>query len=175
VEEVFAYRAHVDRAMERLLTGEHGALGAELRFTIELGLNHEEQHQELILTDVKHVLGLNPLEPPYRERSLAPAHAEPQRERWASFDGGLIEIGVEIGSDSRGFAFDNERPRHRRFLEPFELARRPVTCGECVEFVRDGGTGAPSAGSRTAGTRARDSPGRSLHWRRAVPPGASSR
>src|SRR5262245_766322 len=135
VEEVLAYRAHVDRWMAELLAGEHGPLADEQRFTVELGLNHEEQHQELILTDVKHLLGLNPLEPAYRERSLAPARAEPARERWASLDGGL----VEIGNEGRGFAFDNERPRHRRFLEPFELARRPVTCGEYLEFVRAGG------------------------------------
>ena len=135
VEEVFAYRAHVDRQMEALLAGEHGLLGRELQFTIELGLNHEEQHQELILTDVKHVFALNPLEPAYRERSFPATHGPPPRERWTSFDGGLVEIGCA----GRGFAFDNERPRHRRFLAPFELARRPVTCGEYLEFVQAGG------------------------------------
>ena len=135
VEEVLAYRAHVDRAMAGLLAGEHGAPGAELRSTIELGLNHEEQHQELILTDIKHVLALNPLEPSYRERVLPAAPALASRERWASFDGGLIEI----GTDAPAFAFDNERPRHRRFVAPFELARAPVTCGEYLEFVRAGG------------------------------------
>jgi len=135
VEEVFAYRAHVDRRMAGLLAGEHGPLASELQFTIELGLNHEEQHQELILTDVKHMLALNPLEPAYRERSFAAVHGEPTRERWTGFDGGL----VELGSEARGFAFDNERPRHRRFLAPFELARRPVTCGEYLEFVEAGG------------------------------------
>jgi ergothioneine biosynthesis protein EgtB len=135
VEEVLAYRAHVDRWMEALLAGEHGPLASELRFTIELGLNHEEQHQELILTDVKHALALNPLEPAYRERSFAATRAGRPAARWTSFDGGL----VEIGSDGRGFAFDNERPRHRRFLGPFELARAPVTCGEYLEFVQAGG------------------------------------
>jgi len=136
VEEAFAYRAHVDRWMAELLAGEHGALAGELPFVIELGLNHEEQHQELLLTDIKHVLALNPLEPPYRERArTARTSATPGGERWATFDGGL----VELGADGAGFAFDNERPRHRRFAQPFELARAPVTCGEYLEFVEAGG------------------------------------
>ena len=136
VEEAFAYRAHVDRWMAELLAGEHGALAGELPFVIELGLNHEEQHQELLLTDIKHVLALNPLEPPYRERArTARTSATPGGERWATFDGGL----VELGADGAGFAFDNERPRHRRFVQPFELARAPVTCGEYLEFVEAGG------------------------------------
>ncbi len=134
VEEVFAYRAHVDRWMGELL--EDGALAGELPFVVELGLNHEEQHQELLLTDLKHLLAQNPLEPAYRERASAPGTAPARRgERWASFDGGLLEI----GAGASGFAFDNERPRHRRFLAPFELARAPVTCGEYLEFVEAGG------------------------------------
>lgn len=136
VAEVFGYRAHVDQGMETLLAGEGAALAGELPFVVELGLNHEEQHQELLLTDLKHLLAQNPLEPAYRERASAPRSAPaPRGERWASFDGGLVEIGA--GPD--GFAFDNERPRHRRFLAPFELARAPVTCGEYLEFVEAGG------------------------------------
>jgi ergothioneine biosynthesis protein EgtB len=136
VAEARAYRAHVDRHMELLLAGEHGALDGQLLFLVELGLNHEEQHQELILTDVKHVLARNPLEPAYRARSQAPsAPASPRPSGWASFDGGL----VEIGAVDEGFAFDNERPRHRRWLDPFELARTPVTAGEYLAFMSDGG------------------------------------
>lgn len=141
VEEVFAYRAHVDRWMGELLAGEHGAFGGELAFAIELGLNHEEQHQELLLTDVKHLLALNPLEPSYRECGPAPrAPTTLPSERWASFEGGLIEVGAaDLVAGAGSFAFDNERPRHRRFVPPFELARAPVTCGEYLEFVEAGG------------------------------------
>jgi len=135
VDEVRAYRRHVDAHMRELLSGEHGALAAELLFVIELGLNHEEQHQELLLTDVKHVLALNPLEPAYRTPVVAERSSSRPDEGWVAFDGGL----VDVGTDEPSFAFDNERPRHRRWLEPFELARRPVTCGEYLEFMADGG------------------------------------
>lgn len=136
VAEVFAYRAHVDGWMGVLLAGEHGELDEELCFVVELGLNHEEQHQELLLTDIKHVLGHNPLEPVYRE--LAPSTERepvPAAAPWSAFDGGL----VGSGTDAAAFAFDNERPRHRTWLEPFELARAPVTCGEYLEFIAAGG------------------------------------
>ncbi len=131
LDEVAAYRRHVDDAMARLL--ESGGGDAAL---VELGLHHEQQHQELILTDIKHGLAANPLHPPYRAapapaRALPPA-AEPQFRR---FEGGLIWIGHE----GPGFAFDNEGPRHRCFLRAFAIADRPVTCGEYLRFMRDGG------------------------------------
>jgi ergothioneine biosynthesis protein EgtB len=131
LEEVAAYRRHVDDAMTRLLE----AGGGEPAL-VELGLHHEQQHQELILTDIKHALAANPLSPPYRaapavERSLSPP-GEPQFRR---HDGGLVWIGHE----GPGFAFDNEGPRHRCFLRPFAIADRPVTCGEYLRFMRDGG------------------------------------
>lgn len=136
VAEVLAYRAHVDRWMGELLAGEHGPLADALAFTVELGLNHEEQHQELLLTDVKHVLARNPLEPAYRVLAAPPsAPVAPTDARWAAFDGGLLEC----GAGATGFAFDNERPRHRRFVAPFELARAPVSCGEWLEFIEAGG------------------------------------
>ncbi len=131
VADVRAYRRHVDRAMQELLAGEPDE---ELAFLVELGVNHEEQHQELILTDIKHVLGLNPLEPAYREQERGPASV-PAEGGWQAYEGGL----VEIGHDGPGFCFDNERARHRRWLEPYLLARRPVTCGEYLEFIEDGG------------------------------------
>jgi ergothioneine biosynthesis protein EgtB len=136
VSEVAAYRAHVDVWMAELLSGEHGRLSPALAGTLELGLNHEEQHQELLLTDAKHLLGSNPLLPAY----LAPTRValEPHPELaggFSAFDGGLVELGHAGG----GFAFDNEGPRHRRFVPPFELAREPVTCGEYLAFLADGG------------------------------------
>jgi ergothioneine biosynthesis protein EgtB len=165
VEEVFRYRAHVDRWMGGLLAGEHGSVAAPLAFVIELGLNHEEQHQELLLTDVKHVLGSNPLAPAYRTTPRGtPARPGPVRAGWASFDGGPIEIGAE----EAGFAFDNERPRHRRWLAPFELARAPVTCGEFLEFMESGGYGRSELwladGWDARGRLGWEAP---LYWRRA--------
>jgi len=125
--EVLEYRAHVDRAVARLLEREAPP-------ALELGLNHEQQHQELMLTDLKHLLALNPLRPCYRERaSTATVPAAPLR--FLRFEGGLHAI----GHDGTGFAFDNEGPRHQVFTQPFELAARPVTNGEFLEFVEAGG------------------------------------
>jgi ergothioneine biosynthesis protein EgtB len=112
----------------------HEPVGA----TVELGLQHEQQHQELILTDIKHALGMNPLRPSYREASLAgdrpPAAAVPALG-FRAFPEGMASIGHE----GEGFAFDNEGPRHRRFLRGFELAERPITCGEYLAFMADSG------------------------------------
>jgi ergothioneine biosynthesis protein EgtB len=133
VEEVFRYRHHVDEHVRRLLRGRH-PVTAELHSLLTLGLHHEQQHQELLLTDLLHAFGSNPLRPAYRERAPErPAPAVPQR--WADFPGGLRWIGHE-GDD---FAYDNERPRHRVFVEPFLLASRLVTCGEYRAFLEDGG------------------------------------
>jgi ergothioneine biosynthesis protein EgtB len=127
VSEVMAYRRHVDDAMER-----HWPLvPSEL---VELGIHHEEQHQELILTDVKLVLALNPLEPVY-QRAPERASTAPAPLAFTRFEGGV----VSVGDAGPGFAFDNERPRHRVFLQPFALARRLVTCGEFRQFMDDGG------------------------------------
>ena len=131
VDEVRRYRAHVDAEMTHRLDG--GELDAMLG-VIELGLAHEEQHQELVLTDIKHVLAENPLHPPYVARAHAPLDA-PDALDWIAFDGGLREIGFE----GRGFAFDNESPRHSVYLAPFEIASRPVTNGEYIAFIEDGG------------------------------------
>jgi ergothioneine biosynthesis protein EgtB len=134
VAEVRAYRAHVDRAMEAFLAGGPGAEVEEKAPAVEVGLHHEEQHQELILTDVKTVLCGNPLSPVYRPRLPGEAGETPPL-RFVEFPGGA----VEVGHDGVGFAFDNERPRHRVWLEPFALADRPVTAGEYLEFIGDGG------------------------------------
>ena len=133
--EVKAYRAQVDRRMIALLAASHdGAIDA----LVELGLQHEQQHQELILTDIKHVLSCNPLAPVYRAAwPLAPVAPLPLD--WVAHAGGL----VEIGHDGRGFAFDNEGPRHTQHLRPYALGNRLVTHGEWAEFIADGGYAEP--------------------------------
>jgi ergothioneine biosynthesis protein EgtB len=130
--EVQAYRAIVDARMLRLLAAAPD--DAELAALVELGLQHEQQHQELILTDVKHLLSRNPLYPAYVDSPL-PASGPVEPLSWIDFDGGLAEIGHAGG----GFAFDNESPRHRQYLQPFALASRLVTNGEYLEFVEAGG------------------------------------
>jgi ergothioneine biosynthesis protein EgtB len=138
VAEVFAYRAHVDEQMQMLL--EQGQADAEIGSLVTLGLNHEQQHQELMLTDLKHLFSCNPLLPPYRPAAAqAPAvrAVDPRgtSARFISFEGGVREI----GTDAADFCFDNETPRHRTLVEPYALADRLVTNGEYLEFIRDGG------------------------------------
>ena len=128
--EVMDYRTHVDAAMERLLTA--GLASAEL---VELGLAHEEQHQELILMDILHLFAQSPLKPAYLQEAAHGLTVYPGPMDRVRFDGGL----VEIGHDGRDFAFDNEGPRHQVFLTPYELADRLVTNGEWLAFMVDGG------------------------------------
>ena len=134
VSEVIAYRAHVDGAMGRLFETLSEDAWAEPAELIELGLNHEQQHQELLLMDIKHVLSRNPLRPAYRPRNAREAAAAPEMG-WVEQEGGL----GWLGDEGTGFAFDNERPRHRVVLEDFRLADRAVTNGEYRAFVEDGG------------------------------------
>jgi ergothioneine biosynthesis protein EgtB len=140
VAEILRYRAYVDEATSEFLERFDEAADAGLADLVELGLQHEQQHQELILTDLKHVFSVNPLRPVYRRRAGAPA-ADPRPAAWVPFAPGLVEIGWPFtGATSRErFAFDNEGPRHRYFVEPFELADRLVTCAEFQEFIDDGG------------------------------------
>src|SRR5690349_18826122 len=139
LDEVRRYRRHVDEAVARALEG--GGLDARAAFIAELGLHHEQQHQELILTDIKHALGSNPLQPAYAApRPHAAPAAAPRPPGWIDHAGGLVEIGAaEAGAPGVPFAFDNESPRHQVFLRPFRLADRLVTCGEYRAFVDDGG------------------------------------
>ncbi|HSI00262.1 MAG TPA: ergothioneine biosynthesis protein EgtB [Reyranella sp.] len=131
VDAILAYRHHVSQAMAELLESGQPANVADI---IELGLHHEQQHQELILMDIKHLLSLNPLFPAYvPERPVADAQVP--APSWLDFEGGLIEIG-HAGSE---FAFDNEGPRHRIWADPFALATRLVTCGEYAAFIDGGG------------------------------------
>ena len=133
--EVKAYRAQVDQRMVSLLGRAHDPAIDAL---VELGLQHEQQHQELILTDIKHVLSCNPLAPVYRG-SWPLATVAPLAMDWVAFDGGRVEIGH--GGD--GFAFDNECPRHIQHLQPYALGNRPVTHGEWADFMADGGYAEP--------------------------------
>ena len=145
--EIKAYRAAVDERVLAVLTrfDLDEATSAKLLPLIELGLQHEQQHQELMLTDIKHLLSLNPLAPAFRTRrplalsfavssTLSSALVRPVEPSWTGFEGGL----VEIGHTGDGFAFDNESPRHRVWLEPFALSNRLVTHGEWAEFVAAG-------------------------------------
>ncbi len=136
LEEVFAYREHVDRLLlERI---DAGSLSDGELSVLELGLHHEQQHQELILMDVKHLFWSSPLRPAYRAPIEAGA-AEAGPLRFVPHAGGL----VSIGHAGAGFAFDNERPRHRVFLEPFEIGSRPVTGGDFMAFIEDRGYSRP--------------------------------
>ena len=133
IEEIARYRAYVDGAMEALLR-DPGQPG--LPELITLGLHHEQQHQELLLMDIKHVLSRNPLLPAYLEVLAAVPRASTRpRPGWIEHDGGP----VEIGHRGEGFGFDNEFPVHTVHLTPFGLADRPVTCGEWLSFMEDDG------------------------------------
>ncbi|MCU1272260.1 MAG: hypothetical protein JWN74_3554 [Acidobacteriaceae bacterium] len=129
LDEVYAYRAHVDEAMLRYLEVADESTAA----LIEVGLNHEQQHQELILTDVKHALWSMPLRPERVQQPRAISKSMPIE--WIGVDGGIREIGY-AGS---GFSFDNESPRHEVLLRPFRLASRLTTNAEYLEFMNDGG------------------------------------
>ena len=132
LHEVLAYREHVDHEMQKFLGGR--VLAPELSALITLGVHHEQQHQELILTDLKHLLSCNPLRPAYQKQwPLTPI--DPRKPTWIGVAGGLHEIGHE----GAGFAFDNETPRHRVFVEDFEIASNPVTHGDFIAFIEDGG------------------------------------
>jgi len=131
--EVLAYRRHVDEAVARCLARTEG--DAAVRTICELGLHHEEQHQELILTDIKHVFGTNPLRPAYGAPRPDSQRADVAPMTLRTFEEGVVWIGHE-GDE---FSFDNERPRHRRFQRAFALADRAVTCGEYLDFIRDRG------------------------------------
>src|SRR5262245_20336431 len=162
LDEVLAYRAHVDRHLLELLARANGR-SEPLAAVIELGLHHEQQHQELILTDAKHLLASNPLRPAYRPDGANAPRGGAARLRWSSHPGGACAIGHE----GRGFAFDNEQPRHRTLLTPFALATRLVTNGEYLAFIDDGGYRNAalwlSDGWHAVQTQAWDAP---LYWER---------
>jgi ergothioneine biosynthesis protein EgtB len=161
--DVAAYREHVGAAVVRLIETASDEAWREMAPLVELGLHHEQQHQELILMDIKHVFSLNPLLPAYQPpRRRAPGNAAPLD--WVEFAGEL----VHIGHGGAEFAFDNETPRHRVWLEPFRMASRPVTCGEFAEFIAAGGYREPefwlSEGWAIVQQQAWEAP---LYWRAA--------
>ena len=164
VDAVGAYRDHVTTAMLNLVEHADDTLWHGAAPLVELGLNHEQQHQELILMDIKHLFSLNPLLPAYQApRPYALTNTAPGRGS-VEFAGGL----VEIGHAGPGFAFDNEGPRHKVWLEPFRLASHPVSCGDYLDFIADGGYGRPelwlSDGWATVQQEGWQAP---LYWRRA--------
>jgi ergothioneine biosynthesis protein EgtB len=135
LDDVLAFRRHVDHGIERLLSH---SIDAEPWRRILLGLNHEQQHQELALTDIKHAFFSNPLCPAYEEGLIANHGWGGVRLQWQSFEGGQIEIGHEANADDLlDFCFDNETPRHPVILRPFQIANRKVTSREYLEFISD--------------------------------------
>ena len=133
--QVLAFRQHVDAAMQQVLCQAEN-LSPQVLALVELGLNHEQQHQELMQTDILHLLSCNPLLPAY---DLAFSHQSVNagEVQWLSFDEGLHSIGRS--TDEPGFAFDNETPKHQRFVQGFQIASRLVNCGEYLAFIQDGG------------------------------------
>jgi ergothioneine biosynthesis protein EgtB len=133
LNRVLDYRDHVDDAMARLLRASSDPSVAEL---VELGCHHEQQHQELLLTDILHLFAQSPLKPAYKPSEPLGVDTTPADDlRWHTFDGGI----VEIGHAGDTFAFDCETPRHRTLIEPYELAGRQVTNREWIAFIEDGG------------------------------------
>lgn len=138
LQDVYRYRSHVDEQMTQLIEGAPRARWDEIAARTTLGLHHEQQHQELLLTDIKHIFASQPLRPVYKaagDQTAATASAAPFT--WHERGGGIHEIGFA----GAGFSYDNETPRHRVFLEDFRLGSRPVTNGEYLEFMSAGGYG----------------------------------
>jgi ergothioneine biosynthesis protein EgtB len=162
VAEVFAYRGHVDAAMAVLLEQVNDDDRVAVATRTELGCHHEQQHQELLLTDIKLNFSINPLDPVYREAPPRPSGGPPTPGWWEREDGL-----AEIGHDGDAFAFDNERPRHRVWTDGYRLARHPVTNAEYRDFIADDGYRRPELwladGWYTINQEGWQAP---LHWRR---------
>ena len=171
LDEVKRYRSNVDERMQALLTA--AAPEPSRDEIVTIGLHHEQQHQELLLTDIKHALSLNPNAAAYAKRwPMMPV--QPQPLQWFSYEGGLVEHGHDPALDG-SFCFDNETPRHRTYTAPFELASRPVSYGDYLAFMQDGGYHRPElwlsmgwdwvrSGARTAPLYWRVSEGRWLNY-----------
>jgi len=162
VPEAFAFRRHVDDAVLRFLDRADDDELDRFAPVIETGLQHEQQHQELLVTDVKHMLSLNPLNPVYHEHAPAPAD-DPGALNWIRFEEGLRKV----GHAGKGFAYDNETPRHKRLVHAFEIADRPVTNAEFIEFIEDGGYSRPELWLSDAwALLQREGWPRPIYWRR---------
>ena len=134
VKEVFQYRDYVDQNMISFFEGSNEETFKKLAQVIEIGLHHEQQHQELMLTDIKHVFSINPLRPVYIEKEDKNIQRIPSI-KWISFGEGIYKI----GHSGKGFSYDNETPRHNEYVESFSLASRLITNGEYIKFIEDGG------------------------------------
>lgn len=175
LEEVLAFRAHVDLAMEKLFANH---IDEEAARRIVLGLNHEQQHQELMLTDIKHAFFSNPLRPAYDAAStLGQPDTSPLDFSWRRFRAGAAEIGYPLNStDPLDFCFDNETPRHKVYVEAFAIASRSITCREYLEFISDDGYRRPeywlSDGWEAARNQGWQAP---LYWERDATDGTGWR
>src|SRR5580704_14909911 len=159
VEAILRYRRHVEEGIPRLLASKPAE---DVRQRIVVGLHHEQQHQELLAYDIKHAFWTNPLRPAYVNEPVAFSDPPLSKPDWIPYDGGLVNIGFA----GDGFAFDNELPRHGEYLRPFALASRLVSCGEYLDFIKDGGYRRPelwlSAGWDTVKAEGWKAP---LYWR----------
>ena len=136
VEETYSYRNHVDESMLQFMENAGDREWRELAPVIEIGIHHEQQHQELIVTDIKHVLSENPINPEYvNKKKNGGGSAKPENLTWVDFEGGVHTIGHSDG----GFGYDNEYPLHKVYLNPYKLGSRLVTNSEYMEFIKDGG------------------------------------
>jgi ergothioneine biosynthesis protein EgtB len=172
VEETYRYRRYVDARMRELIGDIEAGRHPELAFTALVGVHHEQQHQELLITDLKHAMAQNPLRPAVWGEAQ-PGASGPARRAAAARDGGGVayvayDEGVRwLGHAGGGFAFDNEAPRHRVFVHAFALSDRPVTCGEYLAFMEDGGYARPelwlSSGWNAAVAHGWEAP---LYWER---------
>ncbi|WP_295852470.1 ergothioneine biosynthesis protein EgtB [uncultured Xylophilus sp.] len=142
LDAVHAYRRHVDAAVERLIVDSDDVLWADVQPLVLLGLHHEQQHQELLVTDALHLLSCHPLLPTWKPASAGLRLAEPETPMgWIDRPGGIVSIGRALsGADGpHDFAFDNETPAHPVLLQPYAIADRLVSCGDFLQFIEDGG------------------------------------
>lgn len=135
VEEVYEYRTYIDEQTTEFLETCDETTLANILYVIDTGIHHEQQHQELIVTDIKHVFSVNPLKPRYIESKKKNTNQYVPDIKWKLFEGGIYSI----GHNGNGFAYDNEIPIHKEYIEPFEFASRLITNGEYIEFIEDGG------------------------------------
>ncbi len=135
VAETYRYRTTVDECMAQLVSAADDALLDEIEPVLILGLHHEQQHQELLVTDIKHVFAQNPLYPVFESAAPEPTRSRPTPQHFVEFDEAIVSIG-HAGDE---FAYDNEGPRHRALVPPFSLSHRPITNGEYLAFMEAGG------------------------------------
>ena len=139
VEEVYLYRHYINEQMEKLIFKAEEKYWGEIFSRTILGINHEQQHQELMLTDIKHIFATNPLRPQYRNLLHKDSHSTEQQ--WLSYRGGLVSVGHSSTSATDDFSYDNEGPKHQTYINGFLLSSRLVTNGEMLSFIEDGGYG----------------------------------